>query len=36
MAVIVSLVGDEPKSGGSPTLKMEIDRIYRIVQDFAH
>jgi hypothetical protein len=32
MAVIVSLVGDEPKSGGALTFKMEIDRI---VQDFA-
>jgi len=35
MAVIVSLIGGGPKSGGTLTLKMEIDRIYRIVQDFA-
>jgi hypothetical protein len=33
MAVIVSLVGDRPKSGGALTFKIEIDRIYRISQD---
>jgi hypothetical protein len=35
MAVIVSLVADEPKSGGALTFKMKIDRIHRISQDFA-
>jgi hypothetical protein len=33
MAVIVSLIGDRPKSGGALTFKMEIERIYRISQD---